>query len=461
MLLAQEFGGAYPVEWNARTGAVLASPAFKALCGIAEDEGITSEVILSRVHADDRDRVAANQAALLQIAQEYEDEFRIVLPTGEERWILARGRSLTDERGQVVGLAGVNLDITARKQIEIALQRREAELRESEQRFRVLTDAMPQMVWSTLPDGYHDYYNARWYEFTGVAAGGADGDGWSELFHPEDRDRAWSKWKHSLQTGETYEIEYRLRHHSGEFRWALGRAVPLRDDRDRIVRWFGTCTDIDEAKRNAEQTELLSHELSHRIKNIFAVIQGLIGLSARRHPEATAFSQDLQKRIAALGRAHDFARPHGPDSRPIVGDTPLTAMLRTLLNPYIEMFPERIRFAGDDLAIDDRSATPIALIFHKLATNATKYGSLSIESGFVEIASSYDDKECKIERREENGPPVTSPKSTGFGTRLTTVSVENNLHGTIDREWLDHGLRVTIRCPIANLKRKVSPVSSD
>lgn len=341
------------------------------------------------------------------------------------------------------------------------MQRREAELRESEQRFRVLTDAMPQMVWSTLPDGYHDYYNARWSEFTGVAAGGADGDGWSELFHPEDRDRAWSKWKHSLQTGETYEIEYRLRHHSGEFRWALGRAVPLRDDRDRIVRWFGTCTDIDEAKRNAEQTELLSHELSHRIKNIFAVIQGLIGLSARRHPEATAFSQDLQKRIAALGRAHDFARPHGPDSRPIVGDTPLTAMLRTLLNPYIEMFPERIRFAGDDLAIDDRSATPIALIFHELATNATKYGSLSIESGFVEIASSYDDKECKIEWREENGPPVTSPKSTGFGTRLTTVSVENNLHGTIDREWLDHGLRVTIRCPIANLKRKVSPVSSD
>ncbi|MFC6744222.1 PAS domain-containing protein [Methylobacterium persicinum] len=127
--------------------------------------------------------------------------------------------------------------------------RREAELAASERRFRVMTSAMPQMVWTTLPDGFHDYYNDRWYEFTGVPQGSTDGVGWNDVFHPDDQERAWSRWRHSLATGEPYEIEYRLRHHSGAYRWTLGRAIPLRDSEGRIERWFGTCTDIDDLKR--------------------------------------------------------------------------------------------------------------------------------------------------------------------------------------------------------------------
>src|SRR5690348_14352408 len=84
-------------------------------------------------------------------------------------------------------------------------------LSESDARFRTLADALPHMVWSTLPDGYHDYYNARWYEFTGVPAGSTDGEGWNGMFHPEDQERAWATWRRSLETGEPYEIEYRLR----------------------------------------------------------------------------------------------------------------------------------------------------------------------------------------------------------------------------------------------------------
>jgi PAS domain S-box-containing protein len=136
--------------------------------------------------------------------------------------------------------------------------------------FQQLADAMPQMVWSTLPDGFHDYYNAQWYEFTGVPEGSTDGEGWNDMFHPEDQERAWARWRHSLETGEPYEIEYRLRHRSGAYRWTLGRALPVRNENGEIVRWVGTCTDIDEQKSIAQQNELLSRELSHRIKNIFA-----------------------------------------------------------------------------------------------------------------------------------------------------------------------------------------------
>lgn len=168
--------------------------------------------------------------------------------------------------------------------------------------FQVLTDAMPQMVWSTRPDGFHDYYNARWYEFTGVPAGSTDGAGWNGMFHPDDQERAWARWRHSLASGEPYEIEYRLRHHSGHYRWTLGRALPVRDDQGRILRWIGTCTDIDAAKRAAEQNELLSRELSHRIKNIFAVISGLIGLTSRHEPQIKSLAKDLAE-------PHRRARP--------------------------------------------------------------------------------------------------------------------------------------------------------
>jgi PAS domain S-box-containing protein len=121
-----------------------------------------------------------------------------------------------------------------------------AALRESEGKFRAIANSIDQMVWSALPDGSHDYFNERWYEYTGVPHGSTDGEAWNGMFHPEDQDRALEAWRHCLTTGDPYRIEYRLRHHSGEYRWVLGSAQPVRDDRGAITRWFGSCTDIEE-----------------------------------------------------------------------------------------------------------------------------------------------------------------------------------------------------------------------
>ena len=121
-----------------------------------------------------------------------------------------------------------------------------------EARFDALADSIDQMIWSTRPDGFHDYFNRRWYDYTGVPPGSTDGEEWNGMFHPEDQDRAWSVWRHSLETGEPYQIEYRLRHHSGAYRWVLGRARPVRGPDGSILRWYGTCTDIDDLKRAEE-----------------------------------------------------------------------------------------------------------------------------------------------------------------------------------------------------------------
>lgn len=124
-----------------------------------------------------------------------------------------------------------------------------------EARFRQIADAMPQIVWSTLPDGYHDYFNRQWYDFVGVEEGSTVGDRWSALFHPDDMRAAWPRWEHSLRTGEPYETQYRLRHRSGQYRWVLGRALPVRSEAGDIVRWMGTCTDIHEWKLTQAQLQ--------------------------------------------------------------------------------------------------------------------------------------------------------------------------------------------------------------
>jgi PAS domain S-box-containing protein len=340
------------------------------------------------------------------------------------------------------------------KKLEAELIATKNALRESDARFETLADALPHMVWSTLPDGYHDYYNARWYEFTGVPAGSTDGEGWNGMFHPDDQQHAWETWRESLDTGRPYQIEYRLRHHSGEYRWTLGRAMPMRDDKGRIIRWIGTCTDIHDAKQTAAQNEILSRELSHRIKNIFAVIGGLIGLSARSAPGQKPFARQLQERVAALGRAHEFVRPHSSDSAPRQFPGRLHGVIREILTPYPALHDGRIVIEGDDVAIDDRGATPLGLLVHELATNATKYGSLSVATGKVLVTTTSRDGHLQLRWEETGGPPIAgAPKETGFGTMLSQLSIVQQLGGTIEREWSAGGLTVTAVIDLARLVR--------
>lgn len=323
------------------------------------------------------------------------------------------------------------------------------EISEQEMKFRLLADTMPQMVWSTRPDGFHDYYNARWYEFTGMPPGSTDGEAWNGMFHPEDQDRAWALWRHSLETGEPYEIEYRLRNAQGEYRWTLGRALPMRNERGAITRWFGTCTDIHDHKMLQVQREVIAQELSHRIKNIFSVISGLISFSTRHRPEIRDAAEDLRQRIRALGRAHDFVRPHSEASRPEEPHNSLTGMLRELLAAYVE----RVVITGRDIAIDDRSATPLALLFHELATNAAKYGALSTPEGRVTITSDSDGRTTWFEWQERGGPRIERPGTDGFGSQLIELSVVRQMGGRIERDWQTEGLRARVEVPTTALSR--------
>ena len=208
--------------------------------------------------------------------------------------------------GIILGIAGqaaiaidnARLFDSARKEIE-ARRMAEGALAASEAKFRAIADHVDQMIWSTRPDGHHDYYNQRWYDFTGVPQGSTDGEAWNGMFHPDDQERAWELWRHSLATGEPYHIEYRLRHHSGQYRWVLGRAQPVRSAAGHIERWYGTCTDIEDIvearqvlSRSREELEQLVSERTRELE---------------RAQEALRQSQKMEA-VGQLtgGIAHDF-----------------------------------------------------------------------------------------------------------------------------------------------------------
>ncbi len=191
--------------------------------------------------------------------------------------------------------------------------RNETALLLSEAKFRTIANAMPQMVWSTMPDGAHDYFNEQWYDFTGLAPGSSDGHGWNQVFHPEDQERSWDLWHDCLASGDDYEIHYRLRHFSGEYRWVLGRAQPIRDTHGTILRWMGTCTDIhaqklaedelhQQSQRKDEFLAMLAHELRNPLAPISTAAQLLTlpGASAPRVAHAGAIITRQVKHMTDL-----------------------------------------------------------------------------------------------------------------------------------------------------------------
>jgi PAS domain S-box-containing protein len=180
-----------------------------------------------------------------------------------------QGEPMLDDKGVFIGGLVVFNDVTGFQNTI-----NEQKVR-NERQFEDITNMIPQMIWRTTPTGDHDYYSKRWYDYTGLTVEQSEGEGWLNGFHPDDLAIAGPKWAHSLATGDEYLTEYRCRSAAGDWRWMLGRAVPMRDERGAILKWFGTCTDIHDlvlAREEAKQTRAqLGQVIEHARITLWAV----------------------------------------------------------------------------------------------------------------------------------------------------------------------------------------------
>lgn len=381
----------------------------------------------STVHPDDRGDLADATAKGMRDQLGFATEARYRRADGQWRILNTNAHPRFGPDGEFLGMIGVNVDVTEIRDAEAALA-------ESEARFRGITNSIDQMIWSTRPDGYHDFYNDRWYEYTGVPHGSTDGEAWNGMFHPDDQERAWGVWRHSLSTGEPYHIEYRLRHRSGAYRWVLGRAQAVRSETGEIVRWFGTCTDIQdivEARevlaRSREELEAavvertnklmlaesqlrqsqkmeaigqLTGGIAHDFNNMLAVIMGGLNLLQRRLArgdtdvgryvegalEGARRAAALTSRLLAFSRQQQLA-PEQIDANKLVQG--MTDLLARTLGESIEV--ETVLSAGLWRTLADVNQLEAAIL--NLAVNARDAmeggGRLTIETANAHIDDAY------------------------------------------------------------------------
>lgn len=352
----------------------------------------------------------------------------------------AQGLDALQREGLTVLAESVRRRLEAHRQSHLAV----FELKESAERLQFMLDSVPDIAWSAAPGPVFDHFNARFTEVTGKPPP-SEVDDWRAFVHPDDFEASLVKFQYSMENATLFEDEWRLRLADGSYRYVLSRAVPSSDD-PATARWFGTLTDIDDRYRLSQERELLAGELAHRIKNVFSVITGLISLRSRNQPEQRDFTEALNANIRALARAQEYALPGAR-----AGEN-LQELLGVLMKPYGADGSDVVQISGDEASFGPRAATPLALVFHELATNSAKYGALSSSNGRVTITVTSLDDAIAITWQERGGPEVSTPDDSGFGSRLLAMTIENQLGGSIERSWETEGLTATITLPLERLE---------
>jgi len=210
-------------------------------------------------HPDHFKQVVDGIGRSFETGEPWEDTFPLRGKDGGYRWFFSRAIPIKDSEGRVVRWFGTSTDITDHKQMEELL-------RQSEERLRTLADALPQLVWTANPDGAVDYFNERHKDYQGIGRTPEGVFEWGAVLHEDDVEPTMDAWRRSLETGEVYQIEHRLRLADGTFQWHLSRGFPLWDAQRRIVKWFGTATNIEIVKRAEEKINRLNAELGQKVR---------------------------------------------------------------------------------------------------------------------------------------------------------------------------------------------------
>lgn len=205
-------------------------------------------------HPDYVDNVVKKFSDAISAGIPWEDTFPLKRKDGNYRWFLSRAMPVKDENNKVILWFGTNTDVTEQKKYE-------EKLKESEEKLRLFVEGLPLFAWSADAEGNVDFFSGRWQEFSRNLADEGRGWNWEPAVHPDDLQMTLNIWKHSISTGEEYNIIHRLKKNDGQYCWRLTHSTPIRDDSGSIIRWYGTSIDIDKQKVLEEKVNLTLEEL--------------------------------------------------------------------------------------------------------------------------------------------------------------------------------------------------------
>lgn len=271
---------------------------------------------------------------------------------------------------------------------------------------------------------------------------------------PEDRQDEEPRILERLRRGERIEHYETVRRRKDGSLLDISLTVsPVRNPDGAIIGASKIARDITDRKRAEEQQSLLIREMNHRIKNLFTLATGVVTLSARTAETPAALAAAIRERLMALARTHDLILPQLAATDPQVKTaTTLAALLESILLPYRDGAIDRMWInGGEDIIVGAHALANLALLLHEFATNAAKYGALSLPEGQLTIEIAHKDGEVELIWTERNGPAIAAaPDTLGFGSRLER-GVQNQLKARVERDWQPHGLVIRFTVPYAAL----------
>ncbi len=382
-------------------------------------------------------------------------EFELLFTDGDRKYFLGNALPLLDDEGEVRGAVGAFVDITDRKLAFDAL-------RESEERLRHLGDSLPDGAiyrYGHEAGGtvrFH-YISAGIEPMNGVRVEDVLQD--AGVLHHQILPEYLAKLAEAEQVSASEMSDFRMdvpmRHPNGETRWMRLQSRPHRMN-DGSVIWDGVQTDITERKRHEEQISLLMREVNHRAKNMLALVLAIARQTAAAKP--LDFIRRFEERIRALAASQDLLVKNewkGVD---------IQDLIPSQLAHFQDLIETRITLRGQSLIVLASAAQTIGMALHELATNAGKYGALSIAAGRVEIIwelqRTENGEECFIMVwRECGGPPVTTPAQTGFGSIVISRMAEMSLDANVTLNFASDGLIWRLQCPIDKVLEGSAPFS--
>jgi len=221
------------------------------------------EAARERIHPADLRAFDEKLVRAIQEKSDFEIDYRIVLPGGEVKHIHNLGHPVLNNSGELVEYIGTTMDVTQQVKARAALEEAFSKIKKSEARLQTIIDTIPTLAWSSEADGSVEFVNLRWRNYTGLTTEQARGSGWQAAIHPEDVGWLSDQRRITMASGKPFELEARMRRYDGQYRWFINRADPLLDEQGKIVKWYGTNTDIDDRKRAEEALRKSQAELAH------------------------------------------------------------------------------------------------------------------------------------------------------------------------------------------------------